>query len=117
MSILLSENELYKLHQRSKWDDEKGDWTIPHFTFNPKTKDVAFPTINAKARNEQQKDDREIAIYEHNDQNTSRKKTTNRKKNNESMNKTGLNGEAYKQNLSADGRSNNGGESWMEDRS
>ena len=53
MSILLSEHELYKLHQRSKWDDEKGDWNIPHFTFNPKTKDVAFPTINAKARNEQ----------------------------------------------------------------
>ena len=67
MGILLSENELYKLHQRSKWDDEKGDQSIPHFTFNPKTKDVAFPTINAKARNEQQKDDREIAIYENNE--------------------------------------------------
>ena len=48
MSILLSENELYKLHQRSKWDDEKGDWSIPHFTFNAKTKDISFPTINAK---------------------------------------------------------------------
>jgi len=48
MSILLSENELYKLHQRSKWDDEKNDWYIPNFTFNPKSKDLAFPTINAK---------------------------------------------------------------------
>jgi len=37
MQILLSENELYKLHQRSRWDDERGDWTIPLFTFNPKT--------------------------------------------------------------------------------
>lgn len=52
MSILLSENELYKLHQRSKWDDEKGEWIIPHFTFNAKAGDIAFPSINAKARNE-----------------------------------------------------------------
>jgi hypothetical protein len=26
MGILLSEHELYKLHQRSKWDGERGDW-------------------------------------------------------------------------------------------
>ena len=48
MSILLSENELYKLHQKSKWDDEKGDWAIPQFAFNPKSKDISFPSINAK---------------------------------------------------------------------
>ena len=77
MGILLSENELYKLHQRSKWDDEKGDWAIPHFTFNAKTKDVAFPTINAKARNEQQKEGREIAIQENNEQKTTKKQKTN----------------------------------------
>ena len=62
MGILLSENELYKLHQRSKWDDEKGDWTIPLFTFNPKAKDIQFPTINAKQRVDQAKDEREIKI-------------------------------------------------------
>ena len=50
MGILLSEHELYKLHQKSKWEDERGDWTIPMFTFNPKAKDISFPTINAKAR-------------------------------------------------------------------
>ena len=50
MGILLSENELYKLHQKSKWDDERGDWTIPLFTFNPKAKDISFPTINAKQK-------------------------------------------------------------------
>lgn len=33
------------------------------------------------------------------------------------MNKTGLNGDAFVQNHSADGRSIKGGESWMEDRS
>lgn len=52
MGILLSENELYKLHQRSKWDEEKGEWLVPHFTFNPKAGDIAFPSINAKQRNE-----------------------------------------------------------------
>lgn len=64
MSILLSENELYKLHQRSKWDDEKGDWTIPMFTFNLKNKDISFPSINAKQRVEQAKDERELNIQE-----------------------------------------------------
>ena len=48
MSILLSENELYKLHQKSKWDDEKEEWKIPLFAFNNKTKELQFPTINAK---------------------------------------------------------------------
>lgn len=64
MGILLSENELYKLHQRSKWDDERGDWNIPLFTFNPKAKDISFPTINAKARVDQMKDERVIDIKE-----------------------------------------------------
>ena len=62
MGILLSEHELYKLHQRSKWDDERGDWTIPMFTFNPKAKDISFPTINAKARVDQAKEERELNI-------------------------------------------------------
>ena len=62
MSILLSENELQKLHQRSKWDDERGDWSIPFFTFNHRTKDIAFPTINAKQRVEQTKEERELRI-------------------------------------------------------
>jgi len=62
MSILLSENELYKLHQRASWDEEKKDWFIPNFTFNPKSKDIAFPTINVKQRMEQQKEDRDLAI-------------------------------------------------------
>lgn len=62
MSILLTENELYKLQSRAKWDDERGDWSIPLFTFNPKSKDISFPTINAKSRIEQAKDERELTI-------------------------------------------------------
>lgn len=66
MGILLTDNELYKLHQRSKWDDEKGDWQIPLFTFNPKMKDLNFPQINAKQRVEQSKEDRVLAIQDSN---------------------------------------------------
>lgn len=62
MGILLSENELQKLHQRSKWDDERGEWSIPQFTFNHRTADIAFPTINAKQRVEQTKEERELRI-------------------------------------------------------
>lgn len=62
LKILLSDNELYKLHQKSKWDDEKGDWHIPLFTFNAKNKDIAFPTINAKERVQQAKEERELEI-------------------------------------------------------
>lgn len=62
MGILLSEHELYKLHQKSKWLDEKGDWDIPMFTFNPKAKDISFPTINARARVDQAKEERELQL-------------------------------------------------------
>ena len=64
MNILFSENELYKLHNKSKWDEERGDWTIPLFTFNPKNKDISFPSINAKSRVEQSKEERELNIEE-----------------------------------------------------
>ena len=77
MGILLSEHELYKLHNKSKWDEEKGEWNVPHFTFNAKAGDIAFPSINAKARNEQQKQDREIAIQENNNTEMKNKKKKN----------------------------------------
>jgi len=64
MSMMFSDNEIYKMHQRAKWDEEKADWTIPFFTFNPKEKVIAFPTINAKQRVEQMKEDRELNIDE-----------------------------------------------------
>ena len=73
MSILLSENELYKLHEKSKWDDEKEEWKIPFFAFNPKSKDLSFPTINAKQRVEQVKDERELFI---DDNKTAKKEET-----------------------------------------
>ena len=59
---MLSDHELFKLHNKAKWDDEKLDWQIPLFTFNPKGKDISFPTINAKQRVDQIKDERELVI-------------------------------------------------------
>lgn len=47
MSILLSENEMYKIRQRAQWEENREDWKIPLFTFNPLQKDIQFPTINA----------------------------------------------------------------------
>lgn len=37
IGILLTDNELYKLNEKSKWDEEKGEWTIPLFTLNAKS--------------------------------------------------------------------------------
>ena len=87
MKILLSDNELYKLHQKAKWDDEKGDWHIPYFTFNPKNKDIAFPTINAKERAQQAKEDREIDIHGDSTHQDKSEETQFRKQGNFSSNK------------------------------
>lgn len=64
IGILLSDNELYKLNEKSKWDEERGEWTIPMFTLNSKSKEISFPTINAKQRVEQMKEDRDIFFDE-----------------------------------------------------
>ena len=61
---MFDQSHLFKLHQKAKWDDEKQDWQIPLFTFNPKGKDISFPSINAKQRVDQMKDERELHIQE-----------------------------------------------------
>lgn len=40
MSIMLSENEMYKLKQKAAWDDNKLDWKLPLFYFNTAQKDL-----------------------------------------------------------------------------
>lgn len=64
MGILLTDNELYKLNEKAKWDEEKLDWQIPYFSFNHKSREVSFPTINAKQRADQLKEDRDLIIDE-----------------------------------------------------
>lgn len=48
IAIMLSKNEIYKIKDRSNWDDNRNDWKIPTFYFDLKDKNIAFPTINAK---------------------------------------------------------------------
>ena len=68
IQIMLSENELYKLRQKANWNDDTAQWSIPLFIFNAKQGDVAFPTINAKTRVEQSKEERELNFTnDHND--------------------------------------------------
>lgn len=52
INILLSENEKYKIRSRAQWSDSLNDYQIPQFIFNSKSKEISFPTINAKARAE-----------------------------------------------------------------
>ena len=47
ISIMLSENEVYKLKERAQWDENKLEWKIPLFYFNSKDASIQFPTINA----------------------------------------------------------------------
>jgi len=60
IQIMLSENELYKLRQKASWNEDKKKWSVPLFIFNAKQGDVAFPTINAGARVEQSKQERDL---------------------------------------------------------
>jgi len=58
--IMLNEQDQYKLRQRSSWDEDTRDWTIPLFILNKIQDEVAFPTIGAKARVQQAKDERTL---------------------------------------------------------
>ena len=48
--MLLNENQMYKIRDKAKWDDNKQDWKIPPFYINEKENQIAFPNINAQAR-------------------------------------------------------------------
>ena len=73
IEIMLSKGELYKLRQKANWNDDTQQWQIPLFIFNAKQGDVAFPTINAKTRVEQSKDDRELNFADENNGSPSRR--------------------------------------------
>jgi len=48
--MMLSDNEKYKLKNRAQWNESLQDYVIPQFIFSHKDQNIAFPTINAKAR-------------------------------------------------------------------
>lgn len=57
---LLKESDIFKIKQRSSFDESRKEWTIPSFLLNDKKTDVSFPTINGKQRVDQMRDDRAI---------------------------------------------------------
>jgi len=72
---MLKENELYKLREKANWDENLKEWKIPLFIFNAKQGDIAFPTIGAKGRVEQSKEERELAFPEDGNPENSKKST------------------------------------------
>lgn len=60
VQIMLNENDQYKLRERSTWDEDSREWTVPLFILHKMQDEVAFPTIGAKARVSQARDEREI---------------------------------------------------------
>ena len=58
--IMLNDSDQYKLRQRSVWDEDAREWTVPLFILHKMQDEVAFPTIGAKARVSQARDEREI---------------------------------------------------------
>jgi hypothetical protein len=48
MKIALSNIEIEKIRGKSHWDENRTEWKVPTFLFNPinGNKDVQFPTIN-----------------------------------------------------------------------
>ena len=60
VQIMLNENDQYKLKDRSAWDEDTREWTVPLFILNKKQDEVAFPTIGAKARVEQAREERDL---------------------------------------------------------
>lgn len=61
---MLREHDLYKLRERAQWDEDTREWAVPLFMISQKQGDVAFPTIGAKARVEQAREEREIQIVD-----------------------------------------------------
>jgi hypothetical protein len=58
VSIMLKESDLFKIRQKSVFDESRKEWTIPNFILTDKKSDVTLPTINAKQRVEQSKEER-----------------------------------------------------------
>ncbi len=62
VSMVLNENELYKVRDRARWDEERNDWKIPWFYVNHKEEEIAFPTINARDRVQQARGENEVTF-------------------------------------------------------
>lgn len=48
LASMLKESDIYKIKQKSAWDEIRKEWTVPAFILTDKKQDVSFPTINGK---------------------------------------------------------------------
>ena len=62
LNAMLKDSDLFKIRQRSSWNEETKEWSVPHFLLTDKKTDVAFPTINAKQRVDQVREDRSVTF-------------------------------------------------------
>jgi len=60
LANMLKESDIIKIKQRSVWEENKKEWSIPSFILTDKKSDISFPTINGKQRVDQVRDDRHI---------------------------------------------------------
>ncbi len=60
LTNVFKEADIFKIKQRSSFDENKKEWTIPVFLLADKKSDISFPTINGKQRVEQARDERHI---------------------------------------------------------
>ena len=52
LKIALSNLEIEKIRGKSHWDENRSEWRVPTFLFNPisASKEVQFPTINGQCK-------------------------------------------------------------------
>ncbi len=52
MKIALTGNEIEKIKEKSRWDDNKAEWRVPMFVLNNASgqKELQFPTINGQCK-------------------------------------------------------------------
>jgi hypothetical protein len=50
LANVFKESDIFKIKQRSNFDENKKEWTIPVFLLADKKSDISFPTINGKQR-------------------------------------------------------------------
>lgn len=65
LAVMLKESDIYKIKQKSSWDENRKEWTVPNFLLTEKKQDVTFPTINGKQRTEQVREERHIQFDGH----------------------------------------------------
>lgn len=48
IASILKDSDLFKIKQRSVWDEGRKEWSIPSFLLNDKKSEVNFPSIAGK---------------------------------------------------------------------